>query len=188
MPEPARPQPEFERLYAAHRKAVLAYCLRRAAPSDAHDAAAETFAVAWRRMEAVPAGEDALPWLYGVAYRTLANMRRAARRRSRLESKVGAARLAPTPVRPDIQVVRNAEAEAVVQAMERLRPADRGETERFREEDRVGVVVRTATEVEARAVGLGPGGGAVVVGLSRTSPWREAGLRFGDLIVAAGEA
>lgn len=125
MPEPARPQPEFERLYAAHRKAVLAYCLRRAAPSDAHDAAAETFAVAWRRMEAVPAGEDALPWLYGVAYRTLANMRRAARRRSRLESKVGAARLAPTPVRPDIQVVRNAEAEAVVQAMERLRPADR---------------------------------------------------------------
>ena len=38
---------------------------------------------------------------------------------------------------------------------------------------------------EARAAGLGPGGGAVVVGLSERSPWRAAGLRFGDLIVAA---
>jgi hypothetical protein len=42
--------------------------------------------------------------------------------------------------------------------------------------------VRTATEVEARAAGLGPGGGAVVVGLSARSPLRPAGLRFGDLL------
>jgi hypothetical protein len=66
------------------------------------------------------------------------------------------------------------------------------EAERYREEDKVGIVVRTATEVEARAVGLGPGGGAVVVGLSRASPWRDvaggkhsrAGLVYGDLITS----
>jgi C-terminal processing protease CtpA/Prc len=66
----------------------------------------------------------------------------------------------------------------------RVRPAQRSEVERFREEDKVGFVLRTATEVEARAAGLAPGAGAVVVGLSRASPWRDAGLQYGDLIVS----
>jgi C-terminal processing protease CtpA/Prc len=65
-----------------------------------------------------------------------------------------------------------------------VHPAERGEVRRVREEQRVGVVLRTATEVEARAAGLGPGGGAVVVGLAKRSPWRAAGIRFGDLILA----
>ncbi|MFM1873572.1 MAG: hypothetical protein RL398_2994 [Planctomycetota bacterium] len=77
---------------------------------------------------------------------------------------------------------REAKAELVVAA--RVRPESRGVAERYREEARVGVVVRTATEVEARAAGLGPGGGAVVIGLSQMSPWRRAGIRFGDLITA----
>ena len=68
--------------------------------------------------------------------------------------------------------------------VQRVQPAERQPVERFREEQRVGVVLRTATEVEARAAGLGPGGGAVVVGLSRQSPWRSAGLRFGDLVTS----
>ncbi len=66
----------------------------------------------------------------------------------------------------------------------RVAPAARATAERFREEDRVGVVLRTATEVEARAADLGPGGGAVIVGLSKRSPWRAAGLRYGDVLVA----
>jgi C-terminal processing protease CtpA/Prc len=70
----------------------------------------------------------------------------------------------------------------------RVQPAQRSASERFREEDRVGVVLRTATEVEARAAGLGPGGGAVVVGLSKSSPWRAPGLRFGDLIAGVDGA
>ncbi len=71
----------------------------------------------------------------------------------------------------------------------RVRPAERTDAQRFREEQRVGLVVRTATEVEARGAGLGPGGGAVIVGLSAASPWREAGLRYGDLLVSVdGEA
>jgi DNA-directed RNA polymerase specialized sigma24 family protein len=46
------------------------------------DVAAETFQVAWRRLEAVPF--DAAPWLYAVARRVLANERRAASRRAAL--------------------------------------------------------------------------------------------------------
>jgi hypothetical protein len=64
----------------------------------------------------------------------------------------------------------------------RVRPAARGATERFREQDRVGVVLRTATEVEARAAGLAPGAGAVLVGLAASSPWRGVDLVYGDLL------
>ena len=64
----------------------------------------------------------------------------------------------------------------------RARAAARVPAERWREEERAGVTVRTATEVEARAAGLAPGAGAVIVGLARTSPWRSAGLVFGDLV------
>lgn len=80
------------------------------------------------------------------------------------------------------------EAKASVTLVPRVRPAARQPAERFREEARVGVVVRTATEVEARAAGLPPGAGAVVVGLSRSSPWRSAGIAFGDLLVALDDA
>lgn len=80
----------------------------------------------------------------------------------------------------------------------RAQPAMRKKTRRYREEARVGIVVRNATESEARAAQLGPGGGAVVVGLSKTSAWRGVdrgateggitdgwGVMYGDLIVEA---
>jgi C-terminal processing protease CtpA/Prc len=76
------------------------------------------------------------------------------------------------------------EAKAELQLVPRVAPAAREVGERYREELRVGVVLRTATEVEARGAQLGPGGGAVVVGLSRASPWRTVGVRFGDLLTA----
>lgn len=66
----------------------------------------------------------------------------------------------------------------------RVRAPARIAAETFREEARVGLVFRTATEVEARGASLGPGGGAVVVGLSKASPWRSVGIRFGDVLSA----
>ena len=77
-----------------------------------------------------------------------------------------------------------AELELELTTVARVHPAERGPCERVREGKRAGVVLRTATEVEARAAGLGPGGGAVVVGLTRESPWRKAGIVYGDLIRA----
>lgn len=74
-----------------------------------------------------------------------------------------------------------------IEVVRRVRPPGRKPAERFREEQRIGAVLRTATEVEARNAGLGPGGGAVIVGLSRASPWRRAGLRYGDVLTRVGD-
>ncbi|HEY7668545.1 MAG TPA: hypothetical protein VIE12_10530 [Actinomycetota bacterium] len=42
---------------------MLGYVLRRTDPEEANDVIAETFTVAWRRLEQVPEGDGALPWL-----------------------------------------------------------------------------------------------------------------------------
>jgi RNA polymerase sigma-70 factor (ECF subfamily) len=75
----------FEEIYAATYEPILGYALRRcSSPEDAADVVAETFTVAWRRFEEIPAGEKARLWLYGVARRVLANHRRGeAQRRLR---------------------------------------------------------------------------------------------------------
>ena len=71
----------FDRLYRAHHSAVLAYCLRRLAPSDAHDVVSEVFTIAWRKIEARPADDKIRSWLYGIAYRVLSHHWRGRRRR-----------------------------------------------------------------------------------------------------------
>jgi len=76
-----------------------------------------------------------------------------------------------------------AELEMDIVTVARVAAAGRAPTARFREEARAGIVVRSATEVEARRAALGPGGGAVLVGMTRESPWRGAVL-YGDLIRA----
>jgi RNA polymerase sigma-70 factor (ECF subfamily) len=74
---PRRREPSFERLYREHRAAIFTYAAYRD-PGRAEDVVAETFAIAWRRFDDLPA--DALPWLYGVARRVVAgNWRQSAR-------------------------------------------------------------------------------------------------------------
>lgn len=86
-PETGREQ--FEALYRAHGRALLAYALRRVdRAEDAADVVAETMLVAWRRLPDVPAGERARLWLFGVARRVLANQRRGGRRRDRLGERL----------------------------------------------------------------------------------------------------
>jgi RNA polymerase sigma-70 factor, ECF subfamily len=67
----------FERIYEQHREAVCAYVRRRAPEDMVDDIVADVFVVALRRIDDVP--EPALPWLYGVARKTLANSRRRPR-------------------------------------------------------------------------------------------------------------
>lgn len=79
----------FRALFGRTHAQVLAYCRRRTTTlADANDAAAETFLVAWRRFADVPAGEAALPWLFGTARRVLSNQRRSHRRWRRLHLRV----------------------------------------------------------------------------------------------------
>lgn len=82
-------QQRFQQLYDAYSGPIFAYAARRTADAqDAADVVSDTFLVAWRRLQAVPLGEEARPWLYAVAQRTLANHRRGERRRIRLEGKI----------------------------------------------------------------------------------------------------
>jgi RNA polymerase sigma-70 factor (ECF subfamily) len=64
----------FEQIYADHREVVRAYVRRRAPDALVDDVVSETFVVCLRRIDQVPA--QPLPWLYAVAWRTLANERR----------------------------------------------------------------------------------------------------------------
>jgi RNA polymerase sigma factor (sigma-70 family) len=105
---------EFDAFYRAHVGDVRAYCLRRADPTLAEDAVAETFAIAWRRRAEItnqPRG-----WLLGVARRVLANRRRADRRQANV-----AARLAEQPL---ADAAHNADAPPVLDALSRLAPGD----------------------------------------------------------------
>jgi RNA polymerase sigma-70 factor (ECF subfamily) len=79
----------FEQLFRAHYARVLAYARRRGA-FDAEEIAAETFLVAWRRVEAVPGTE--LPWLLAVARRVLANQRRRSATQERAAASAAAER------------------------------------------------------------------------------------------------
>jgi RNA polymerase sigma factor (sigma-70 family) len=84
-------QARFRAVYDSNYHRVLGYALRRAASrEDAEDAVAETFLAAWRRLEEIPHGSDARPWLYGVARNALANQRRGERRRGRLSGRLHA--------------------------------------------------------------------------------------------------
>jgi RNA polymerase sigma factor (sigma-70 family) len=74
----------FARTYAA----VWAYAARRAPAAVAQDVVAETFLVAWRRLDDAPA--DALPWLLAIARRQLANQRRGEHRRGALLARMRA--------------------------------------------------------------------------------------------------
>ena len=73
----------FEELWDELFRRVLGYALRRTDQEEARDVVAETFTVAWRRLEDVPAGDDALPWLLATARKQLANRRRRDDTRSR---------------------------------------------------------------------------------------------------------
>lgn len=75
----------FEAIFDQTYEPVLAYARRRA-PAEADDVVAETYAIAWRRLDDMP--RDALPWLYGVARRVLSEERRAGRRRVALLGRI----------------------------------------------------------------------------------------------------
>ena len=86
MPSAMSDETRFERLWAAHRDAVWAYAARRVGPDRAPDVVHETFLVAWRRLDDVPAG--AAPWLLGVARNTILHERRGAARRAQLDERL----------------------------------------------------------------------------------------------------
>jgi RNA polymerase sigma-70 factor (ECF subfamily) len=87
----------FRTLYRDAYRPLLAYALRRHRDrAEADDIVAETFAVAWRRLEDLPPSA-ALPWLYGVAANVARNQNRSAQRRQRLVQRLGSDATASAP-------------------------------------------------------------------------------------------
>lgn len=123
MSDPAQ---RYEQAYGAYSALILAYAARRTDHlEDAADIVAETFTVAWRRIDQMPAGDQARPWLYGVARKVLANHHRSHRRRRRLDERLAAevadlARLATVAPGTD-----GLEGDAVAMALRQLSDSDR---------------------------------------------------------------
>lgn len=121
---PANEMTQFESIYKEHRLPVLAYCTRRMRSADAADACAETFLVAWQRIDDIPPPPKTLPYLYGIAGRVLANQVRTLHRRSRLDARLRNLGVAP-PAEPSALVVQSSQDRDVVAAVRKLKPKDR---------------------------------------------------------------
>ncbi len=113
--------PEFRRIYDESFAAIRSYCIRRLSLADANDAVSEVYMVAWRKRSSIP--RESLPWLYGVARNVVRNTQRSARRSLRTSARAQAEPVYPGPG-ADVVVVRNADDDALVRALESLRNAD----------------------------------------------------------------
>ena len=95
------PEARFTDLFEATYQPLLGYAVRRVAdPQDAADVVAEAYLVAWRRLDDVPPGPDARPWMFGVARNVLANYYRGERRRTALAARLRETLTDDLPVPP----------------------------------------------------------------------------------------
>jgi RNA polymerase sigma-70 factor (ECF subfamily) len=79
--------------------------------------------VAWRRLDKIPDGNEALPWLYGVARNIVRRIQRSNRRRFRLVAKA-MRQPAPTGSDLEVQVVAGIEYDELVASIRRLSEMD----------------------------------------------------------------
>ena len=114
----------FTELYERYHQRIQAYCGRRTGPDRVEDAVAETFLTAWRRIDDVPGGNDALPWLYGVAYKVMSHQWRSASRRGRLNKKLASLGVNVVEAPEEVVVIRH-ESRQVLEALERMNATDR---------------------------------------------------------------
>ena len=103
----------FTGLFASAYEPLWAYARRRVNAADVDDVVAEALTIAWRRLDDVPQDEP-LPWLYGVAYKTIGNHLRGRRRRLRLAQRIAAE---PAPAESSSEP-------AVIEALSKLSKAD----------------------------------------------------------------
>ena len=110
----------FTALYREHHLRVRDFARRRVGADLAQEVVAETFLVAWRRLDDIPG--VAIPWLYRVALYEIANLRRRQAKAVRLhdalrEGGTGTAREGETD---DVTEL----ARAVATAFVNLKPRD----------------------------------------------------------------
>lgn len=115
----AEPANIFDSLFETHHEAVFRYCVRRLGRSEAEDATADVFAIVWRRLDQVPAGDAARSWLIGVAYKVVGNRYRSRRRQARLSERIESEQWTAGGSPPD-----DRDTHLVHRALEKLSPTD----------------------------------------------------------------
>src|SRR5206468_5258019 len=110
----------LEDMFDRYAGRVYAYAARRSTPDVAGDVVAETFLIAWSKLDTVP--EESLPWLLGVARRVLANRRRSDERREAFTAR-RARELRDSPSLDSADAI--ATRMAIEQALDRLPPSER---------------------------------------------------------------
>lgn len=119
----AEGEARFAELYERYHPQIGAYFGRRMPADQVDDAVADTFLVAWRRIDDLPSGSDALPWLYGVAHRVLGHQWRGQRRRARLREKLALSG-EPSVGRTEDVVVMRMETRRVLESLADLNATD----------------------------------------------------------------
>ncbi|WP_432537877.1 RNA polymerase sigma factor [Kineococcus arenarius] len=151
----------FGVIFDRHSEAVRAYCARRTGSLDtAEDLVSIVFLEAWRRRDDVELVDDgALPWLYGIARRTVQHRWRTTQRHRRALQHLPTAVIAPDHAE---QVAARIDDERHLtqlrEAFSRLRPAD---------QDVLTLCVWQGLDYAAAAVALGVPVGTVRSRLSR---------------------
>ena len=108
----------FEQLFRNTRTDLLAYIMRRSQNAeDAADVLAETYLIAWQKLDAIPTGERARLWLFGVARNLL--LKGASRRRSRhaLVERLAGELRAAHPLLAPVEDARSAVLHAALAAL-----------------------------------------------------------------------
>jgi RNA polymerase sigma-70 factor, ECF subfamily len=77
-------QERFAAIFREHASAVRRFARRRVGDDAADEIVAETFLVAWRRIDRLP--DQVLPWLYRAAYLEIANHRRRQQKGDRIDA------------------------------------------------------------------------------------------------------
>lgn len=143
----------FTVLFERTHQALLAYAVRRVAdPADAADVVADTFLIAWRRLDVIPRDHERA-WLFGVARKVLGNNNRSDRRRramaARLRSELATA--------PQVSIP-GVHSTALGRALDQLNETDR---------ELLRLVAWEELSHDELAVSLGINGGAVRARLHR---------------------
>jgi RNA polymerase sigma-70 factor, ECF subfamily len=112
----------FRAAFEEHYRAVARYLRTRGHESaDADDLIAGTFEVAWRKIDKVPEGREALPWLLGVARNLSRNARRKSQREASFVNELSTVTV-PSAEMPSADRAHTAE---IMSALVQLKPLDR---------------------------------------------------------------
>jgi len=138
---------EFATVYSEHLPAISRYLARRVERDAVEDLAADVFALAWRKRDAVQPGEE-LPWLYRIAANLVANHRR---KLAASTSFIASLRPADSAPAADDIVIAD---EQLASAWKQLKPADREVIALATFEELPISAIATALGISANAVSI----------------------------------